>query len=174
MRGREVTFQLTFSISSQSECQAAAVFLLAGVPLFALSHFIFISSRLFRLPRTRGCIPEHLVRILSHFLRRWRNSFAEISEMWKLTPTVQSVGRKYGLDESSNKQHTPRCALFNYLFGARARERCCQADQDTFTVMTRSRGNSLATTHTRREKLPASFHLRYKLRSTHIRAAKKI
>jgi hypothetical protein len=57
VRAREVSFQLTFSISSQSECQAAAVFLLAGVPLFALSHFIFISSRLFRLPRTKGCIP---------------------------------------------------------------------------------------------------------------------
>jgi hypothetical protein len=33
---------------------------------------------------------------------------------------VQSVGREYGLDESSNKQR--RGALFNYLFGVRASE----------------------------------------------------
>jgi hypothetical protein len=78
-------FQLTFSISSQSECQAA-VFLLAGVLLFALSPTLFLSRHVFSgFVRAEGCIPEHLARrriLYSYsFCDAVGISFAEISEM---------------------------------------------------------------------------------------------
>lgn len=172
MSAREKSnFQLTFSISSQSESQAA-VFLLAGVLLFSLPLYFYLVTSF--PPRTRGCIPEHLVcRILSHFFCDADGiSFAEISEMWKLTPTMQSVGRKYGLDESSNKQHRgARLSLIISLARERATRRCCQADQDTFAVSAHVEIHSQQHTYGRK-KLPSTVQLRCKLCSTHSRVQK--